>query len=136
MPKRAKFAIVIKTDTYAGNFEREMCAHLTGAVGDCEVGEEYVDDSIQKLFEVIIGNEADDNGCYRPVALGCDIKGYTNQDVVIFFNEKPTKEHIETITERVSTFEFSNYNGIKEPKEIFGVDMVEFVTKQTQTKIS
>ena len=57
MGRTAKFAVLIKTDSYAGNFEREMCAHVTGHVGECEVGEEFVDENISKLFESVIGNE-------------------------------------------------------------------------------
>ena len=35
--------IVIDTNQYAGNFERKLCAYLTGQVGDCRVGAEYTD---------------------------------------------------------------------------------------------
>lgn len=34
------FLFVIDTDAYAGNFEREMCAYMTGHVGDCAVGDD------------------------------------------------------------------------------------------------
>ena len=128
----AKFAIVIKTDSYAGNFEREMCAHVTGHVGDCEVGDEYVDAKIAKQFENIIGNEADDNGCYRPVALGCDIKGYKNTDVVIFFEKEPTQKHIDTIKERLDTFDHEGDNG---KIKIKGVKLVEFHNTITSKSI-
>lgn len=52
------YSIVIKTNQYAGNFERELCAHLTGIVGECEVGEEYVDESITEIFEQSIDETA------------------------------------------------------------------------------
>ena len=129
MGQRAKFAVLISTNKYAGNFEREMCAHLTGHVGDCEVGQEYVEDEIETLFESVIGNEADDHGCYRPVALGCDIEGGTNQDVVIFFDKKPTQEHLDTIKERLPDF----VNGQKD-MIINGIELIEFhrsVTRET-----
>lgn len=32
------YSIVVETDSYAGNFEREMCAFMTGHIGKCEVG--------------------------------------------------------------------------------------------------
>ncbi len=32
------YLIVIDTDKYAGNFEREMCAYVIGIVGECGVG--------------------------------------------------------------------------------------------------
>jgi hypothetical protein len=39
------YAFVIDTDQYAGNFEREMTAYLTGRIGQCGVG----DNMIEKL---------------------------------------------------------------------------------------
>lgn len=128
MGMTAKFAILIETNEYAGSFEREMCAHLTGHVGECEVGKEFIDDEIANLFDQFIGNEADDNGCYRPVALGCDIDGGTNKDVVIFFEEKPAQEHIDIIKSRLTTF---NYCDVK----IIGIDLIEFHKSITRTKI-
>lgn len=32
------YSIVVETDSYAGNFEREMCAFMTGHIGECEAG--------------------------------------------------------------------------------------------------
>ena len=32
--------IVLDTTTYAGNFERQLCAYITCQLGDCEIGEE------------------------------------------------------------------------------------------------
>jgi hypothetical protein len=127
-PNRAKFAIVIKTDSYAGNFEREMCAYLTGHVGECEVGKEYFEQTLAQEFENIIGNEADDNGCYRPVTLGCDIEGFTNQDVVIFFNEKPTQKHLFLIKERLPDFDYSG-------EKVLGLELIEFHNSITRKEI-
>jgi hypothetical protein len=129
MKRTAKFAIVVKTNNYAGNFERQMCAYLTGTVGECEVGKELVEDEISELFENIIGNEPDDNGCYRPVAIGCDIDGFTTNDVVIFFDEKPTENHINMMKERSVDFEHSQ--GIK----IGGFELVEFKSSYNITKL-
>jgi hypothetical protein len=127
-PNTAKFAVVIKTDSYGGNFEREMCAHVTGHVGECEVGKEYVDTFVAKEFEDIIGNEPDDNGCYRPVTLGCNIKGFTNQDVVIFFEEEPTQKHIDLIKERLIDFDYSG-------EKVLGLELVEFHKSVTKKEI-
>lgn len=32
------YRLIIDTENYAGNFEREMCAYITGQTGDCGVG--------------------------------------------------------------------------------------------------
>ncbi len=105
MHEEFEYMLVITTDHYAGNFERELCAHLTGCTGQCEVGHEYVVADIEELFEDIIVSKPDDNGCFRPVALGCDVHGdYTNQDVVIFFSEDPSYELKTIIKHRLQTF--------------------------------
>ena len=67
---------VIDTDAYAGNFERPMCAYLTGQVGDCGVGEEYAEmfkqcpeEAYEEAFEDLIVHVPDDHGCCRPVSI-------------------------------------------------------------------
>ena len=68
------YYFVIDTDSYAGNFERPMCAYMTGQIGDCEVGEKE-----SKLFEEeegdlckfddLVTSESDEHGCSRPVKI-------------------------------------------------------------------
>jgi len=101
-----EYAIVVRTDSYAGNFERELCAHLTGQIGECEVGEEYVDKEIQKIFNSLVTRKSDDHGCWRPVSLGgCQLTpGYSGQDAVIWLSKLPTSEHMKIIREKASTF--------------------------------
>lgn len=70
------FAIVIDTDTYAGNFERPMCAFITGRVGECGVGEEQAKQTRLELpefakdwFDNSIISVPDDHGCSRPASI-------------------------------------------------------------------
>jgi hypothetical protein len=101
-----EYVIIVRTDSYAGNFERELCAHLTGIIGECEVGEEYVDESIWPIFQGIVAHIPDDNGCRRPVSLGgCKkTREFTSNDVVIWFDSIPTQEQQALIKERAETF--------------------------------
>lgn len=67
--KNAQY-FVIDTDEYAGNFERELCAYVTGVIGDCGVADKIAskvedDPDVQKIGEYI-SQEADEHGCYRP----------------------------------------------------------------------
>lgn len=63
---------VVDTDSYAGNFERDMTAFITGQLGECGVGDtnaklmkdQFPDEA--EAFEEIIGSEADEHGCSRP----------------------------------------------------------------------
>lgn len=92
------FAFIIDTNEYAGNFEREMTAFITGVVGECEVGDEYVDQEITEMFDEEIQHASDDNGCYRP----CEV--YKGDSVAIFFNSKPSDALIETMKSRAYLF--------------------------------
>ena len=65
----APWLFVIDTEDYAGNFERELCAYITGRVGECGVGDDmakHFTDAIKDIsFEHVV-DEADEHGCYRP----------------------------------------------------------------------
>ena len=67
---------VVDTDTYAGNFERELCAYMTGQVGECGVGdknakrfEKEVSEAVAERMEDLVGGELDDHGCWRPAKI-------------------------------------------------------------------
>jgi hypothetical protein len=72
---------VIDTENYAGNFERPLCAYVTGVVGECGVGEdeteifnkemavnEYAYDEGKHPFQFVI-MLPDEHGCRRPVTI-------------------------------------------------------------------
>lgn len=101
-----EYAIIVRTDSYGGNFERELCAHLTGIVGDCGVGDNYVELDIEEIFENNIKQISDDHGCFRPVSLGgCEkTREFNSNDVVIWFDSIPTTEQKELLKERAETF--------------------------------
>lgn len=68
--------LVIDTEQYSGNFEREMCAYITGQFGDCGVGREFAEQYSSEIkhlswWEDHICAEEDDEGygCYRPAAI-------------------------------------------------------------------
>lgn len=126
------YSIVIKTNQYAGNFERELCAHLTGIVGECEVGEEYVDEEIAEIFEQSIDTPADDNGTRRPVGLGSPNEGATSNDVVIYFYSEPTKEQVQIIKERLLTFKPDEW--IKDLK-FEGLELIEYQRSFIQVEL-
>ena len=68
------YLFIVDTDQYAGNFEREMCAYMTGAVGECGVGEEYAKMFNEEEPDTIFDNnmlflDEDDYSCRRPVKI-------------------------------------------------------------------
>ena len=72
----SKYIFVIDTNKHAGNFERQMCAYITGQIGDCKVGEEMANLAKKELskeqydlFNDIITNISDDHGFYSPCSI-------------------------------------------------------------------
>jgi hypothetical protein len=88
-----EWIFVVDTDKYAGNFERDMCAFVTGMVGECMVGAEearlyyeqtglvekdfdwsgtsveYCAEDLNNPFAVCVANRNDEHGCGRPTSL-------------------------------------------------------------------
>lgn len=82
---------VIETTMPAGHIERELCAFVTGHVGECKVGEEDVESFNQDVpgenpFGAVIGYAPDKYGCSRPVTVHvtpgwfCIVSGHDFRD--------------------------------------------------------
>jgi len=99
-----EYYLTIKTDSYAGNFERELCAYCTGKYGDCEVGKNQAEDFINKfedIFEEIVNPYVpDEHGCNRPVSLNTN----DSNSLDIFFYEKPSTDQLKLLKQRAEEF--------------------------------
>ena len=76
------YLFIIDTDTYAGNFERQLAAYCTGVVGECTVGTEEATLFKQECpdrsdITNIVDQKADEHGCFRPVTIW-ETPGYWN----------------------------------------------------------
>lgn len=81
------FGFIIHTNQYSGNFEREMCAYLTGKIGECGIGKNFIEQLPIKFDNVL---NIEDEGCLRP----CNIyptEGYYNNGMG--FNFMPGEEN-------------------------------------------
>lgn len=72
----APFAFIVDTNTYAGNFERPLCAHITGQVGECGVGEKYaavarteIPTDVLTWFDNHVVQVPDEHNYRRPVSI-------------------------------------------------------------------
>jgi hypothetical protein len=130
------FAFIVDTDQYAGNFEREMTAFLTGRIGDCEVGEELIEElpiSFDNVLDV-----ADDHGCYRPTSCWQSPDSVANNSVAIFFETRPTQEQIDFMKERVKSFDEARMaQFLKDVKiiNILGFRLIEFHSTTKEEKV-
>ena len=106
MGKSIEYELLIKTNSYAGNFEREMCAFLVGSIGDCEVGAELVENEIANRFADLTISKPDDHGCSRPVDVDWSKRnGEIFTNFIIFFSQKLSKKDLEFIDNRGKLFQ-------------------------------
>lgn len=78
-----KVSFIIDTNLYSGNFDRQMCAFVTGQIGECSVGKEYIEDAedlqdefpsmdvprIMEWMEENILQVMDEDGICRPCTI-------------------------------------------------------------------
>lgn len=102
--------VAIDTDQYSGNFEREMCAFITGQIGECGVGLKFIDEAQEELSEIplnVVGDESiktihdwidchiavemDDRRCSRPASIW-PTPGRVNNGRGKHFNESELKK--------------------------------------------
>ena len=106
-----EYEIVLETNCYAGNYEREMCAFMTGQIGDCSVGNEIAKEfkkefpEMYEKFEENIRQEYD--GCYRPVSANSKSK----EGLTIYFFNTPTNKELEFMKRRASEFKYNTWDG-------------------------
>jgi len=106
---------VVDTDTYAGHFERELVAHMTGHVGDCGVGDalaaaaraelpsrvrEWADAHVVKL------PAADEQRCCRPAGL-VPTPGWFNTGLGDHFPDGTSTEVVRAAYEKAARAELA-----------------------------
>jgi hypothetical protein len=110
-----RYGVVLATNQYAGNFERQLTAYCTGRTGECGVGEDLVplfladlhmteDDfgTVKDPFWDAIVSLPDEHGCARPCSI---YRGKNNyNDLVIYFSEPATKEQVAVIASRAKAY--------------------------------
>jgi len=104
--------LVIDTDSYAGNFERELCGYVTGQYGECEVGKDY-----SELFSSQIAHlewwgkhivkrtePHQEAPCKRPVTFYYNEKVGLYNSVAIYVNKIPPDNVMIEFAERIREF--------------------------------
>lgn len=108
------FLFVVDTNKYAGNFEREMCAYITGQVNESEVGKEEAGEAQSEIpgavsrIERIIGDVVDDNDdipVFSPVTIFPNQRvENANNSVAIYFEKLPESDLIDIMKSRANEF--------------------------------
>lgn len=102
------YLLVITTNQYAGNFERELTAYLTGCIGECEVGHQAAEDynaqgDVTDGLFCELAYCHDDHGVSRPCTIWKSDNG-KYESVAIFFNDKPLTAEVTMIKKRLKTY--------------------------------
>lgn len=111
------FVVVVDTGQYAGNFEREMVAFMTGQVGECQVGQAEAADAREDLqnldwLDSHTVQVADDNQCERPASiwrtpahlLPEGARPYEYNSVAYFVDEAPPRAVLDELIQRAKDF--------------------------------
>lgn len=115
-----KYQLIVETDSYAGNFERDLTAFATGVVGDCQVGEEAAVDFIDAAaamgydidvenpdggspFSNLLDQVIDCDGCYRPCEMSLNANSEYNS-VTMFLYRHPSARDAAFIAQRIRAF--------------------------------
>lgn len=126
---------LIDTSCYAGNFERQMCAYLTGRVGECGKGQEMADLYLGDPFDNVI-DWPDEDGCTRPVTIWSGPNGDMNTVAIIFLpDEPPTAEQIEIMKRRALAFVDVPNTWGRRPKRILGFRLLREVTTYEEVEL-
>lgn len=135
----APYALIVNLDSYTGNYEREFCSYVTGAIGECGVG-----DSMASLYEEChpkgtpfyalsdhTVHEPDDNGCHRPVSIYHDtvIDVHPYDSLIIFLQKPLTADELALVLDRAKQFcenrpDWKSYLGEKKPLTLKGMYLV------------
>lgn len=127
-----EYKLIVRTNSYAGNFERELCAFMIGIIGDCEVGVEFVEENITKRFENKVIQKQDSNGTYRPVSLE---RGNPN-NIVIFFEDKLSDEDMIFLTARAIKFQNEKpYEYLDKNFEFLRLDQFKITIKTEKIRL-
>lgn len=133
------YVFIIDTDTYAGNFERPLCAHITGKVGECGVGGEQAANAVLGIpedmwawFDDLVIPMPDDHGCRRPTSIWRSPDGQYNS-VAIFLGAKPPKKIFELMCERAYTYTPSHHQ-FDEMGNILAIRLIRLKLVEAQVR--
>lgn len=126
--------VVVATDRYAGNFEREMCAYCTGVVGECGVGKHLAADfphDRDKWRDRML-QFPDDHGCRRPASIW---GGPKFNDVAMFFAGRPSEREWKIIRSRAKEFAVVHTGPAGNELKILGFKLLRYTASGTSKVI-
>ena len=148
MPRETYYALIVDTNKYTGNFEREMCAWMTGRTGECGVGDRVAEEARDQMPEELREWAETDviryvgDRCYRPVEIcpspaDSRYKGHHNS-LKIELEERPSDALFRMLADRASTFKESKKTSgsWKRGFEVLAVRLVEIKTTRSEKVVA
>jgi hypothetical protein len=138
------YLFVIDTDSYAGNFEREMCAYVTGKIGECGVGDKEAELAKQEIPGVVAQLEdlvelvPDEHGCTRPCSI-FPTPGWFNHGMGGEFREGQETEALAHYKQEVEKYygdQIKRITQIKEGTDNWTAEAKEREIKRFQEEIN
>lgn len=139
-----EYDLVIDTNLYAGNFEREMCGYVTGVWDeDTHGGDQaavfHQEVSGDPFAEIVELRPDDDHGWMKPEAIAqTPPKFHNHNSVAIHLSEVPPENLIELIKSRAHKFaaEGKVFDRPVEGLKILGFRLLEQTTTTTEREIA
>jgi hypothetical protein len=98
-----KYRVIVSTNTFAANFDKELCAFTTGQIGECKIGIDRryrASAEVREMFEKAMERRVGADDYWRPV--GPNAKDANAFE--LYFKEKPTQEMIDAFIEGFNDF--------------------------------
>lgn len=133
MRPNCEYIILITTNCYAGHFEKDLTAYITGHTGECTTGIEAAEDFRKNVEDDTLFSELafreDDEGYSMPCAV------WRNNSIAIFFDEKPLPAEIAVMRQRIGMYNQYREDSAQDPINIKFYELSLVETKQyTQIK--
>lgn len=124
-----KYRVVVSTNTFTTIFENQICAFVTGQVGECNVGADRrynASADVRSLFEKSMERRMCSDDYWRPVsACADDINSFE-----LYFKERPTKEMIDIIRDGCN--EYADEQKEKNPlMPRISIDAIKVIKERT-----
>lgn len=147
MTSKSKWTIVVETNRYAGNFERMLCAYVTGRCGENarhlappylemfkkEMGvAEDAEEEDWPFADLVEERVVDLND--NPFQNFCEICGKDRMSVRIFLERQPTKEEWDTLVARAHAFPAVSNKAKFLPQKRLKIAKVRLVKTTTTTE--
>jgi hypothetical protein len=111
MTYSAPWIFVIDTEDYSGNFERELCAYITGHIGECGVGDEmaeHFEKEVGEPLKNVVEEPDEDNGCLRPTVI-YPTPGWFNHGYGEHFRDGEDEKALKSFREVAAANERNSY---------------------------